>query len=160
MTIPQPFVLGSTRCFTIEHGALRRRSAARDIKRDERWCGAFKLPPFQRDHVWTVAQSVKFIESIWLELPIASYVVNRDDRHEKGYPCDDWLLDGQQRWTAIVDYVADRFPVFDLLYSELPIEQTRRFMSRPFPSIETRNMSKQQCREVYERLAYGGTAHS
>ena len=50
----------------------------RPAKPGERVLGAFKLPPFQRGSVWTKQQQVRFIESIWLHLPIASYVVNVD----------------------------------------------------------------------------------
>jgi uncharacterized protein with ParB-like and HNH nuclease domain len=157
--IPAPFFDAMTRNYTIEHGVMPR-THAREVNASERAIGAFKLPPFQRTAVWTALQKVRFIESIWLHLPIASYVVNRDDKHEDGYPCDDWLLDGQQRWTAIIDYVNDRLRVFDLLFGELPLPKRRKFMNHPFPCIETRNLTPDKCLDVYNRLAYGGTNHA
>lgn len=156
--IPKPFFDATTRNYCIEYG-LQSRTHARPLHDNERSLGAFKLPPFQRPGVWTEKQTIAFIESIWLRLPIASYVVNRDDQDDKGYPCDQWLLDGQQRWTAIIDYTQDRFRVFDLLYSELTDVQRRKFSNHPFPAIETRDLTPNQCRVVYERLAYGGTNH-
>lgn len=158
MAIPKPFLDASTLNFTIQHG-IEKRDYAREVRKGERRLGFFILPPFQRPAVWTQSQKVRFIESIWLQLPIGSYAVNRDDRHEKGYPCENWLLDGQQRWTAIIEYTSDSFPVFDLLYSELELRQRRHFENHPFPAIQTRNLTPKQCREVYDRLAYGGTNH-
>ena len=157
--IPKPFLDATTRNCTIEHGLAGQRSQMRPAKPGERVLGAFKLPPFQRGSVWTKQQQVRFIESIWLHLPIASYVVNVDWRTHLNYPCSDWLLDGQQRWTAIIDYTEHRFEVFGLFFGELDIAQQRKFKNHPFPSIETRDLTIEQCREVYERLAYGGTNH-
>lgn len=157
--IPKRFFDSTTRNYCIEHGVTLR-CAGRECGNGERQLGAFKLPPFQRPAVWTADQKVRFIESIWLHLPIASYVVNVDDQHDKGYPCDDWLLDGQQRWTAILDYVEDQLWVFGLTWNELTKVQQRKFLNHPFPALETRNLTPSECRDVYERLAYGGTPHA
>lgn len=157
--IPKPFLDATTRNYTIEHGVGVGRSAPRPARAGERALGMFKLPPFQRQAVWTEHQKARFIESIWLHLPIGSYVVNRDDQYEAGYPCDSWLLDGQQRWTAIVEYVGDGFSAFGLRFSELADGQRRKFLNHPFPAIETRDLTQKQCRDVYNRLAYGGTNH-
>lgn len=156
--IPNPFLNATTLNFCIEHG-VRRSDHHRPPRGDERALGSFNLPPFQRPSVWIGEQKVRFIESIWLHLPIASYVVNSDDRHELNYPCDDWLLDGQQRWTAIIDYVNDGLRVFDLYYSELTKPQHRKFMNHTFTAIQTQNLTREQCFDVYKRLAYGGTNH-
>ena len=156
--IPKPFFDATTKNYCIEHGASRR-TVARSTRADERWLGSFKLPPFQRPSVWTRTQQVRFIESIWLRLPIAAYVVNVDDQDQLDYPCDDWLLDGQQRWTAIIKYIDGRLKVFGLVYGELTQAQKRKFLNHPFPAIETRNLTREQCEDVYSRLAYGGTPH-
>lgn len=156
--IPKPFLDATTRNYCIDHGATRRESG-RPAASSERELGRFNLPPFQRAAVWSPRQSVRFIESIWLHLPIASYVVNVDDQYDLGYPCANWLLDGQQRWTAIIDYLSDRLSVFGLGFSALTKAQQRKFENHPFPCIETRNLTPEQCREVYDRLAYGGTNH-
>ena len=155
--IPSPFLDATTKNFCVEHGLAHR--SVRAPHEGERMLGAFKLPPFQRPSVWMRAQKVRFIESIWLRLPIASYVINEDDQDHLNYPCDDWLLDGQQRWTAIVGYVADEFEVFGGRFSDLTEVQRRKFKNHPFPAIVTRNLTEQQCLEVYNRLAYGGTNH-
>ena len=54
-----------------------------------------------------------------MRLPIPAYVYNLTQSSASEQPVDYWLIDGQQRWTAVLDYVADRFPVGGYLWSEL-----------------------------------------
>lgn len=128
----------------------------RPLNPGERQLGNFILPPFQRPSVWTLEQKVRFIESIWGRLPLGAYVVNRviGDRS-----CDGWLLDGQQRITAIMEYVEDQFPVFGYLWSELDLLDHRNFAMIPMACLETQLTDHDKLREIYDRLAYGGTPH-
>lgn len=136
-----------------------------------RMVGGFRIPPFQRDQVWTEEQSVKLVESIWDGFPIGSYTVNVvTERNPDTYvEADRWLLDGQQRWTAIARYVADEFPVRcsphgepvrRAFFSELDLVDKRNFMGFTFPMNETRNLTYDECLRVYDALAYGGTPHA
>jgi hypothetical protein len=124
----------------------------------ERALLGFLLPPWQRLRVWTPEQNLSLIESIWYELPIGSYVVNTDFRAPH-YPFDNYLIDGQQRWSAIADYCADRFPVFGATYSQLHLIDKRRFNQSVFPCIEISVTEEAELKSLYDRLAYGGTAH-
>ncbi|AFU88135.1 DUF262 protein [Caulobacter phage CcrColossus] len=121
----------------------------------ERMLGDFVLPWFQRPPVWTLDQKVRLIESIWNGLPIGAYVVNR----VLNSPYDNWLLDGQQRITAILEYVADAFPVMGYRFSELTVTDQRQFAMIPMSCLETQITDLAELEEVYNRLAYGGTAH-
>jgi Protein of unknown function DUF262 len=123
----------------------------------ERALGWLVLPPFQRPAVWTQAQQIRFVESCWLGLPIGAFIYNRASYDS---PYDNWLLDGQQRVTAVLAYMNDAFPVFDNLFSELTVVD-RRFwdMGTAFPCMETNIEDPDLLREVYDRLAYGGTPH-
>jgi len=129
----------------------------RELRENERRLGGFILPPFQRPPVWTEEQSVKLIESLWEGFPIGIYVVNRPQPHDG--ECADWLLDGQQRWTAIISYVNGDFPVFGALYPELTGLEQRRFRGITIGEAETRLTDPADCLRVYNRLAYGGTPH-
>lgn len=128
----------------------------RPLAAGERQLARFILPPFQRPSVWTQAQQIRFLESLWGGLPMASYVWNRS----YGSPADGWLLDGQQRWTALIAYVRDEFPVFGFRYSELSLAEQRGFNMKPFSAEYTQMADVDQCLEVYDRLAYGGTPHA
>lgn len=125
----------------------------------ERKLGNFVLPPFQRPPVWTLEQKVALIESIWNRLPIGSYVVNRVEAAGYGSPADNLLLDGQQRITALLDYVADAFPVMGYRWSELTDADQKTFSMIPMGYLECKLTDMDQIEEVYNRLAYGGTPH-
>lgn len=123
----------------------------------ERALGWFVLPPFQRPPVWTLEQKVRFIESCWLGLPIGVYIVNRPGWSS---PFENWLLDGQQRVTAILEYAAGAFPVFGYRFSEITKADRRQWeMTTVFACLETNIENEAELREVYDRLAYGGTPH-
>lgn len=122
----------------------------------ERRLGWFVLPPFQRPPVWTQAQQVRFIESALLALPIGVFIYNR----APGTRFDAWLLDGQQRVTAVLAYMADEFPVMGYRFSELAPADVRRWdMTTSFGCMETSLTDEGALRDLYDRLAYGGTPH-
>ena len=152
------FFRGQTCEFTIEMGFLPRRREP-DPARGERGLGHFILPPFQRPAVWSQEQQIRFVESIWMRLPIPAYVYNLTQTSGDEVPVDYWLIDGQQRWTAVLDYVDDKFPVMGHLWSDLSKIDHRFFESRPWTCIRTDYEDEHVLREVYDRLAYGGTAH-
>jgi len=130
---------------------------ARKPKDGERRLGRFILPGFQRPSVWTLEQKVRLIESLWLSLPIGALVYNETSPDNA---CDEWLLDGQQRLAAIVEYLDGCFSVFGYRFNQLDEAEQRSFLLRPVSVLMTRIEDEAGCRDVYERLAYGGTAHS
>lgn len=129
----------------------------RPLRAGERKLGNFILPDFQRPPVWSVDQKIRFIESIWQRLPLGAYIVNRVSGIDSPY--DNLLLDGQQRITAILDYVADEFAVLGYRWSELNPIDRRQFGLIPMSYMETSLEDMNLLREVYDRLAYGGTPH-
>ncbi len=158
--MPRPWFNAQAMSTTMAFICDRNESALRvaPLSEGERAVGWFVLPPFQRPPVWTVEQKIRFIESAWGGLPIGVFVVNRPNSMRSRF--DNWLLDGQQRVTAVLEYVADAFPVGGYLFSELTeIDYRRWSLSVAFPCLETRIEDEAQLREIYDRLAYGGTAH-
>jgi hypothetical protein len=128
------------------------------LQEGERQLGWFVLPPFQRPPVWTMTQQIRFIESCWMGLPIGSFVYNQTSDAYSRF--DNWLLDGQQRMTAVLDYVNDQFPVYTYFFSELTdIDHRKWSMSVSFPCMKTQCEDEAELREIYDRLAYGGTPH-
>lgn len=123
----------------------------------ERDLGVFILPPFQRAPVWTITQKTRWIESIYKGLPLPALVWNRTSSPN---PCDGWLLDGQQRMGAIVDYVSGDLPLDGWHYTELPEDDRVHFDRMAIPVVATDIPDVDACRDIYERLAYGGTAHA
>lgn len=121
---------------------------------------AFRIPPYQRGSVWSQEQSIRFIESVLLKLPIGIYAVDYNVNQDiEGLPPFD-LLDGQQRWRAIFDYTEDKFPVFGLLYSELSSIERFEFRFTQFPRYETKGLSEEEKEAIFKMLAYGGVPNS
>jgi hypothetical protein len=76
-----------------------------------------------------------------------------------GQECDGWMLDGQQRLTTILDYVKDGFAGRGLHWSELTDLETRHFARISVAVVETNIADPAICRDLYDRLVYGGTPH-
>jgi hypothetical protein len=154
--IPTSWFQASPLATTMMFLAPGSRTQERDLAPGERRVGWLILPDFQRPPVWTAAQRARFIESAWMGLPIGVFVWN----DAPDTPYHQWLLDGQQRVTAVIDYMADAFPVFGYRFSELTVVDHRKWdMMIGFPCLKTSLTDRSALREVYDRLAYGGTPH-
>lgn len=130
------------------------------------------LAPWQRDFKWSVEQQVRFIESLWSDLDVGSYLINDVIGYETipgSGDCSyrylsDIVLDGQQRLTAIENYVMSKFPVADVdgvpvYWHELSIIEQRFFGSKTFSRATVRMKEEAEMRELYNLRSFGGTAH-
>lgn len=154
--MPERWFYGDVMHWLISGVARNHSEYTRPLIPGERCLGAFIVPPFQRPMVWTGAQKVRLVESIYMGLPIGSLVYNQTPL---AGPCDRWLLDGQQRVTAIIEYLEGGFEVSGWRYPDLPERERRHFDRMGVAVIETRISDEASCRDIYNRLAYGGTAH-
>lgn len=121
----------------------------------------YVIPEWQRPLVWTQEQKIKFLESVWLGMPIGTYTVNVD-RHVGGVKDElrNIIVDGQQRLSALEDYFSNKFPVFGLYYEDLNEREMRRLNFIVFPSYETYSNDEAYIREYYNRMNFGGTPHT
>ncbi|MFC4236477.1 DUF262 domain-containing protein [Thalassospira xianhensis] len=154
--MPRPWFSGKKNARLIGNYIIAH-EPAREVRAGERMLGKFIIPDFQRPQVWTEEQQIKLIESLYAGIPIGVFVVNIDTKEP--YDFDSLLLDGQQRWTSIINYTNSEFPVHGYLFEELSAGEKRNFMQISVSEIETSLTSYDACLEVYNRLAYGGTAH-
>ena len=161
--IPRPFDLGNPVASSIggvlHHAKYMRDDAEYYNPLNRPLMMGYVLPTFQRGLVWTEAQKIRFIESAWMGMPLGtysynSYGVGKDDPNVRNL-----LIDGQQRLSALQDYVANMFPVLGLLYDDLTKPEKRRFDAISFHSFEVRSDDEVFLREYYNRLNFGGTAH-
>lgn len=139
----------------------------------KKFCG-FYLPPFQRPEVWTTEQKIKLIESIFCEISIGSFIfVSSMNAPE----VDGWLIDGQQRLTAIRDFIQGEFSVFDNRLSFDNMNEVKLSFNGDYrlnAPKEARFVWKRtfiNCKriedvsdpvilkEIYDRFNYGGTPH-
>lgn len=132
--------------------------------------GPWFLPPFQRGLVWTDRQKIRFVESALLGLSLGSLVVV--DALNCPMPAPDrfaltdrWLLDGQQRVSALLAYRADEISIFqgtecEHRWSDLGVIERRRFCHIQIGLVKIQTDDEVYCREVYDRLNFGGTSHT
>lgn len=133
-----------------------------------RLCGLF-IPPFQRPLVWDQARQISFIESAYLGLHLGTIVyndaLNLPMIGSRFAHTDRWLIDGQQRCSALAAYVADEFVIFrgtphEHRWSELNTVETRYFHRIQIGYTKIESSDEQHLRMVYDRLNFGGMAHT
>ena len=161
--LPDVLLQGRRRECNIEY--LTSSSTHADPTSDaERQLLCWVVPPWQRPEVWSDQQKARFIEGIFLGLGTGYYVVNEPDWDEGGSkPMSGWLINGQQRLTAIRDFTAGRVEIFGgLRYDDLSrVDRMKRFAHVVFPCIEIDYQADEsRLRELYDRLNFGGTAHT
>ncbi|MBS1722639.1 MAG: DUF262 domain-containing protein [Armatimonadetes bacterium] len=115
--------------------------------------GGFVIPPYQRQQVWSFEQQVRFMESLATGMPVGVYCVHQDLEHDVTVE----LLDGLQRWTAIFAFFDNKVPVFGLYHDDLTVGERRQIEYMPFPAYWAERFSEEEKRELFDRLAYGGT---
>jgi hypothetical protein len=125
--------------------------------RGQRTVMGFILPSWQRGLVWTDAQKIAFIESAWRGIPLGTYTYNQASI---GSPLDNLLIDGQQRMSAIEDYLGDRFPIFGCKWSELTDADRREWkLTVIFANYMTTSEDEDFLKSYYDLMNFGGTAH-
>ncbi len=131
--------------------------------------GGYFLPPFQRPLVWSETQKERLVESALLGISIGTIVVvdamNCPMPQEERFAATDrWLLDGQQRCAALIDYRNDKIRVFrgtpcEHGWSDLNTNERRRFWHIQIGVVKIQTDDPAYCREIYDRLNFGGTIH-
>lgn len=79
-------------------------------------------PDFQRGHVWTEEQQIKYVEFLLRGGKTARTIyLNNPNWNSRGreYPYKDYVcVDGLQRYTAVKRFVMNEIKVFGLLFNE------------------------------------------
>lgn len=137
-----------------------------------RFAMGYPLPSWQRPLVWTEGQKVRFIQSLWAGVDVGTYMVNdvyefvdlgKSGTHYREF--SEILLDGQQRLTALEDYLYNRFAVPDdqgvlRFWKDLPRIERRRFSSQHFAKAAVGSWDERFLRGAYDLRAFGGTPHT
>lgn len=161
MPIPAPILEGRLRLYTLGHLI---EGAEVPVPRDgERVLLRQVLPPWQRPEVWSLEQKRNFVESLFLGMSCGIYVVNGLDWDENGRkPMAGWVLDGQQRLSALRDFFFGGMVVFeDVTFESLSSAQRMRFLRKPLGCHELDYIADEAVlKGVYNRLNFGGTPHA
>lgn len=135
-----------------------------------RFAMGYPLPRWQRELKWDDEQKVRFIESIWAGVDVGSHLVNNVYEFEgegktlRYREFSQVLLDGQQRLTALEDYVYNRFAVSDAhgvprFWRELSRAERRRFGNFHFAQATIASYDEALLVRAYNLRALGGTPH-
>ena len=80
---------------------------------------------YQREHVWTKADKIALIDSIFNNIEIGKFVFVQRDMRVNGKLYE--ILDGKQRLTAITEFVEDRLKYKGFYFSELSYHDQYKF---------------------------------
>ena len=116
--------------------------------------GTIFKPDYQREDIaWTKSQKQLLIQSIDLNLDIPHLLLSaRIDNREA-------IVDGQQRITAIMDYVSDKFKYKDYYFKDLPEQAKKNFWNKNIESHIYVGLTEEQEREYY-LCRQNGTRHN
>lgn len=114
-------------------------------------------PDFQRRAVWSAAARTMLMDTILRGIPMPKIFLATTIRDESTYRM---VIDGQQRISAILDFLRDRFSLDDPFkgpekgkrFSDFSSELKNKFLSYKIDFNEALNASDQEIREVYSRV--------
>ncbi|WP_233071675.1 DUF262 domain-containing protein [Motilimonas eburnea] len=127
-----------------------------------RFIGRFPLPSWQRELVWSQEQKISFIESVFMGYDLGSVMINDYLEMTNGTmsPMSDILIDGQQRVSAINDFITDQFPVNGLFWKDLTRIERRTFLEREMGKKMVSCFDEDKLKLVYNHLNFSGVRHS
>jgi hypothetical protein len=123
------------------------------------------IPDYQREFIWLPKQQSRFIESLFMNLPIPPlFMGDSDDEMHKGA----WeVIDGTQRLRTLYYFMDNRLTLSGLVkipalngfkYEGLPRHWQRRFKSKIIRvAVLTVKLDEDSRREMFDRLNSGGT---
>lgn len=124
------------------------------------------FPEFQRGSVWTQEQKEQLIISMLHGLPIGSFYVNEwwSDDEEKRAKIDHVLFDGQQRFTAILDFLTGKFPITfegkQYYVTDLSFQEWLTLKRYPISIVYSYIEDWNDLIDYYVLINKGGTAHT
>ncbi|WP_139998269.1 GmrSD restriction endonuclease domain-containing protein [Paenibacillus paridis] len=126
-------------------------------------------PEYQRNHRWNNDISSRLIESLILNIPIPTIYISQDVDVDLEIDEDEIarysVIDGQQRLTAINNYMTNSYPLSGLsvlddlngtFYKDLPTFLTRRLEERTVKCLRIDSTVDSQVKyDIFERLNTG-----
>lgn len=133
----------------------------RDYPWADRFIGDWPLPTWQRGLVWTIAQKVAFIESVFIGYDLGSVMINSLDWLEDNTsrPMSEIVIDGQQRLSALIGFVGNEFAVNGLYWKELTRLEQRTFREREIGIKTVTCYDEDKLKVVYNHLNFSGVRH-
>lgn len=118
--------------------------------------GDLYVPSYQRDYVWLPALKYKFIESLFLNIPIP-YIFINEDSSIAGMEIIDWY----QRIRTMYEFVNNKFKLRNLeklpelnwfWFKDLPIVRQKLFSRKVMNVVIFENLEMSQKQEMFARI--------
>lgn len=110
-------------------------------------------PYFQRNLVWREIHQVDFIKTILLGYPFPQIFIAKGSIDLESMTSTSSVVDGQQRLSAICDYVFDQLKVDGRLFSEQDVAIREAVFKYQIPIIDLDlNNDAPEIREIFQRL--------
>lgn len=124
-----------------------------DVVNDLKSQRLVKAPYFQRNLVWRALHQVDFIKTILMGLPFPQIFVAKGEIDLETMRTTSYLVDGQQRITAIQQYVNGKFSVEGRTFDELEDDEKESFLKYQVPIIDL-DIKKDDpvLKEIFKRL--------
>lgn len=114
-------------------------------------------PDFQRKSVWNPPARIMLIDTILKNIPMPKIFISAELRTGCTYRI---VIDGQQRISAILDFLEDEFSLDDpydgphggLKYSDLPTEVQEAILKYKLDFSEISNANDHELREIFHRV--------
>lgn len=112
-----------------------------------------KSPYFQRNLVWRLIHKVDFIKTILLGLPFPQIFIAKGEIDVETMTTHSCVVDGQQRLTAIQQFIANDFDVDGILFKDLKKREKEDFLKYQVPIIDL-DIKKDDptLKEIFRRL--------
>jgi hypothetical protein len=110
-------------------------------------------PYFQRNLVWRVIHKVDFIKTILMGLPFPQIFIAKGSIDLESMTTTSCIVDGQQRMSAIVEYINGHFKVDAKYFRELAPEIKEQFLKYQIPIIDLDLYNEApEIKEIFQRL--------
>lgn len=105
---------------------------------------------YQREHVWTYADKVALIDSIFNNIDIGKFVFVQRDFGYNGKLFE--IIDGKQRLTTICEFFEDRFPYNGYFFSEISPTDKNKFESHGITYGYLENPTREVILETFIKM--------
>lgn len=124
-----------------------------DIVNDLNSKRLIKSPYFQRNLVWRELHKIDFIKTILMGLPFPQIFIAKGEIDVETMTTYSCVVDGQQRLTAIQDYVRGALTVDDQIFGDLDKNEKENFLKYQIPIIDLDiKHDEPLLKEVFHRL--------
>ena len=110
-------------------------------------------PFFQRNLVWRITHKQDFIKTILLGLPFPEIFIAKGELNVEDMTSTSCIVDGQQRMSAITEFIDNLFDVEGKFYKDLETEEKEAFLKYEVAIVDLDlKATDNQIKEIFNRL--------